>query len=141
MILRYIITFLILFFVITSCVERGKPIKKKATEEVNKTDKSSKLAHYICPNGHGGSDKQGTCNDCQETLVHNQAYHGLNIPKTGVQDPFNTNTSNNKASSPAQNKYGDYHYICPNGHPGGSGSAGECATCKAKLAHNQNYHK
>lgn len=131
-----------LFFITTSCVERGKPIDKKETKQTNnKAGKSREIAHYICPNGHEGSDKQGKCNDCKATLLHNQAYHGLNIPKTGVQDPFNSNATKNQAPSPAQNTYGDYHYICPNGHPGGSGSAGKCATCDAKLEHNQNYHR
>lgn len=138
---RKILMLSTLFLLLISCVERGKPVDKKETKQTNKTSKSKKIAHYTCPNGHEGSDKQGKCNECQETLVHNQAYHGLNIPKTGVQDPFNSNATNNKAPSPAQNKYGDYHYTCPNGHPGGSGSAGKCVTCDAKLEHNQNYHK
>lgn len=129
----------IIIFSLASCIERGKPQQKK--EDKKDKAKTSKIAHYICPKGHAGSDKQGKCSECSAVLVHNQAYHGLNIPKGNLQDPFKSNSTNNTAPSPAQNQYGDYHYICPNGHQGGSGTAGNCEVCEAKLTHNQNYHK
>lgn len=137
--LKYIL-FAVPFFVFISCVERGKPTKKEG-ETTTKT--KSKIAHYICPNGHGGSDTRGKCTECDAVLEHNQAYHGLSIPQHSLKDPFKEGASNtsNATPSPAQNKYGDYHYICPKGHPGGSGTAGDCVTCGAKLAHNELYHK
>lgn len=130
----------IIIFSLNSCIERGKPVEKKDNKQ--EKSKKSKIAHYMCPNGHAGADQQGKCTECGAVLIHNQAYHGLNIPQNGINDPFGgSNNSNTSNPAPAQNQYGDYHYICPNGHPGGSGTAGECATCSAKLTHNQNYHK
>lgn len=126
-------------FMLTSCIERGKSVEKKQNQQ--EKPKKSKIAHYLCPNGHEGADQQGKCLECNAVLVHNQAYHGLNIPKDGIKDPFSNSNNKNTASSPAQNKYGDYHYICPNGHPGGAGTAIECLACNTKLVHNQNYHK
>lgn len=123
--------------ILTSCVERGKPIKKQ-----QKQAKKGKIAHYICPNGHEGSDQQGKCVDCNAVLLHNEAYHGLNIPQNAVHDPFNSvATPNNSKPAPAQNKYGDYHYICPNGHPGGAATNQNCMTCGTKLTHNKLYHR
>ena len=124
-----------------SCVERGKPIEK-AQENTNKQQKkTAKLEHYICKNGHKGSDVQGVCPECKVAYTHNQAFHGLSIPQNSLQDPFQKNNNSNAANTPAQNAYGDYHYTCPNGHAGGSGVAGTCSSCSAKLAHNQNYHR
>lgn len=129
--------FCLMFFV--SCVEKGKQQNTESKEVVKK----SKILHYKCPNGHGGGDTQGKCKECNAVLEHNQAFHGLNIPKEGIKDPFKGGSTNNSNStpSPAQNRYGDYHYICSKGHPGGSGSAGDCKTCGAKLTHNDLYHK
>ncbi|QQS31285.1 MAG: hypothetical protein IPM47_10345 [Sphingobacteriales bacterium] len=41
---------------------------------------------------------------------------------------------------PAQNAAGVWHYTCSKGCPGGSGTAGNCATCGGPLAHNSAYH-
>ena len=136
-----------LFIVITwsiflvSCVERGKPIDKTENTEQNKQNKVAKLEHYICQNGHKGSDKQGICPECNVAYTHNQAFHGLSIPQNSLKDPFQENASSNSVNNPAQNAYGDFHYTCPNGHTGGSGTAGNCASCGTKLAHNQLYHR
>jgi len=140
---RILASIFILTGLLFSCVERGKPIKK---EEAKTTTKSSKkkVDHYTCPKGHKGSDTQGTCSECSSVLVHNQAFHGsgnLAIPQPKINDPFSSTPAANNTPSPAQNAYGDYHYICPNGHVGGSGTAGNCTSCEATLTHNQLYHK
>ncbi len=126
---------------LTSCVERGKPIEKSESSPQVQQQKSTKIEHYICQNGHKGSDKQGICPECNIAFTHNQAFHGLSIPQNSLKDPFQQNNNTNAANSPAQNAYGDYHYTCPNGHPGGAGVAGTCPSCSAKLAHNQRYHR
>lgn len=43
-------------------------------------------------------------------------------------------------TEPAQNASGIWHYICSNRCAGGSGAAGNCATCGAALVHNGLYH-
>ena len=45
-----------------------------------------------------------------------------------------------KAPEPAQNSLGVWHYTCPNGHNGGSGSATACSDCGTTLVHNTTYH-
>lgn len=45
-----------------------------------------------------------------------------------------------KAPEPAQNSLGVWHYTCPNGHSGGSGSATACGDCGTTLVHNTIYH-
>ena len=139
--MKRILFLVIISLVITSCVERGKPIQKEETTTIDANKK--KVAHYTCPNGHKGADKQGRCVECNAILVHNQGYHGNNlaIPKPALQDPFSNVPAPNSTPSPAQNAYGDYHYTCPNGHAGGSGTAGNCSSCGATLTHNQLYHK
>ena len=127
---------------LSSCVERGKPIEKE--EVVTETNtKKKKIDHYTCPKGHKGSDNQGTCSECNSVLVHNQAYHGNNlaVPQPTLKDPFDNSGNATNTPSPAQNAYGDYHYICPNGHAGGTAAGGNCTSCEAKLIHNQLYHK
>ena len=42
--------------------------------------------------------------------------------------------------NPAQNAQGVWHYTCPNGHPGGAGTATTCPECNATLVHNKAYH-
>lgn len=142
---KNILIIIVVTLLLSSCVERGKPLKKDdAKEETSKTASKPKLDHYTCPNGHKGSDKQGVCTECNTALVHNQAFHSTNLalPKPTLQDPFsNAPAASQSAPSPAQNAYGDYHYTCPNGHPGGSGSATNCSACDTKLVHNQLYHK
>jgi len=133
---------LLISFITFSCVERGKPLKKEEATSTT-TAKKKNIDHYTCPNGHKGSDKQGKCTECSTVLVHNQAFHGNNlaIPKATLDDPFANSSAAQNAPSPAQNAYGVYHYTCPNGHPGGSGSAENCTACDAKLVHNQAYHQ
>lgn len=93
----------------------------------------SSVMHYTCPNGHAGSDTQGTCISCGATLEHNQAYH--NQPAAGA-DPAAAPTT----PEPPQNSAGVWHYTCPNGHEGGSGSATACSVCGTTLVHNTVYH-
>lgn len=93
----------------------------------------SGVKHYTCPNGHAGSDTQGTCISCGATLEHNQAYH--NQPAAGA-DPAAAPTT----AEPPQNAAGVWHYTCPNGHEGGSGSATACTVCGTTLVHNTVYH-
>lgn len=140
--IKFAVLVSLLFVVLTwSCVERGKPQQKSETT-VQGTKKTAKVVeHYICANGHKGSDKQGICPECNVAFTHNQAFHGLSIPQNSLKDPFQQNSNSTQANSPAQNAYGDFHYTCPNGHAGGSGVAGSCTTCDAKLAHNQLYHR
>ena len=88
---------------------------------------ASGVRHYTCPNGHEGSDAQGSCVVCGATLVHNQAWHN---------QPAQTPTT----GEPPQNAAGVWHYTCPNGHAGGAGSAVACAECGATLVHNTVYH-
>jgi len=136
-----LLVFVIVIFSLSGCVERGKPVKKDDQEQQAVKNNTKKVTHYICNNGHKGSDKQGVCPECNTAYTHNQAFHGLTIPKDRLNDPFNSNSNTQTATTPAQNAFGDYHYICPNGHSGGSGTAGNCTSCKAKLTHNQLYHK
>lgn len=44
------------------------------------------------------------------------------------------------AAEAAQNADGVWHYICPNGHEGGAGSAVPCPVCGTALTHNSAYH-
>ncbi len=134
-----LIIFLFLGFA-TSCVERGKPVEKK-TDKTTLKEGSKKIEHYICKNGHKGSDQQGICPECNVAYTHNQAFHGLSIPTNTLKDPFQSAPNSNQTTAPAQNAYGVYHYVCPNGHPGGAGTAANCTGCNAKLVHNQGYHK
>jgi len=140
---KNILAIIVCTVLLSSCVERGKPTKKEDSIETSKTASKPKVDHYTCPNGHKGSDKQGICTECNTAYVHNQAFHPSNlaIPKPTLQDPFSNAPASPNAPSPAQNAYGDYHYTCPNGHPGGSGSAVNCTSCDTKLVHNQLYHK
>ena len=142
--MKHLLFLLLSIFIFISCVERGKPLQKEeVATEAEADSKKKQIEHYTCPKGHKGADKQGTCSECNSVLVHNQAFHGNNlaIPQPTLNDPFSTSNTNNAAPSPAQNAYGDYHYTCPNGHSGGSGSADNCTACNAKLVHNQLYHK
>ena len=89
------------------------------------------VKHYTCPNGHEGSDSQGSCIVCGATLQHNQAWH--NQPAQTPQTPT-------PGGEPPQNAAGVWHYICPSGHDGGAGSAVACAECGTTLIHNTAYH-
>lgn len=92
--------------------------------------------HYICPNGadHGGSANGGACPTCGTALVHNQAYHN------NVQNPAANTQAQTPQPGAATNAAGVYHYICPNGDPGGSANGGTCSVCGATLTHNQAFH-
>ncbi len=120
-----------------SCIKTGKTSKEETTKATVETDKK-KIDHYTCPKGHKGSDKQGVCPVCKSLYEHNQAFHGkpiLTLP------PVVSDADKNKPA-PAQNAYGDYHYICLSGHnEGGSGTSGNCAICGNQLTHNQAYHR
>jgi hypothetical protein len=104
------------------------------------------VKHYICANNceNSGSDVVGACPVCKNPYIHNTAFHNqdfmkngpLNVP-TNIQAPA-ANTP--AAPSPAQNAKGIYHYTCPKGCYGGSGTATQCANCGEPLAHNQEYH-
>ena len=120
-----------------SCVESGKSSKKGTTKSTVKTDKK-KIDHYTCPQGHKGSDKKGVCPDCSSLYVPNQAFHGKQV----ITFPPVVSDADKNKPSPPKNVYGDYHYICSNGHKeGGSGISENCAVCSAKLTHNQAYHR
>ena len=98
--------------------------------------------HFICPNhckGSGGPEA-GTCPVCGSEYVHNDAFHkGSPIPEPQMKiDPV-THAAVPTHTEP-QNTRGDYHFICPNGHPGGAGVAGKCSKCGAELVHNQAFH-
>ena len=118
-------------------MKSGKSSSKETTKTTVKTDQK-KIDHYTCPKGHKGSDKEGVCPDCSSPYVHNQAFHGKQIL---TFPPVVSDTDKNKPA-PAQNAYGDYHYICSNGHiEGNSGASGNCPVCSTKLTHNQSYHR
>jgi len=66
---------------------------------------SGGIKHYICPNGHEGSNAQGQCIVCGSTLEHNQEFHN---------QPASAQNSGSDAEPP-QNASGVWHYTCPNG--------------------------
>jgi len=86
--------------------------------------------HYECPQGHEGGATEGTCSNCGQAYVHNQAFHDQSVQQ--VQQPA--------TPEPAQNAAGVWHYTCPNGHSGGAGSATPCSECGTTLVHNAGYH-
>ncbi len=93
--------------------------------------------HYVCPKGDpGGAGSAILCPTCNAQLVHNPAFHNNDAAQ---QNPVTNMTTPPAPANAAQNAAGEYHYACPNGHAG-SGTAGNCATCGAQLAHNQAYH-
>ncbi len=130
------------FFLAYACgdkVERPTPIMTQDQIDANKAEFDAPtipsggvvggVKHYTCPNGHEGSDAQGSCIVCGTQLVHNQAFHDQQAttpPAAGAEPPQNTS--------------GVWHYTCPNGHDGGSGSATACTQCGTTLVHNQGYH-
>lgn len=99
---------------------------------------ASGVDHYTCPNGHPGAAAAGNCAVCGVALEHNQAYHNTQ-PAATPNISTTPTTPNATAASPAQNAAGEYHYTCPNGHPGAA-AAGSCPVCGSALAHNQAYH-
>lgn len=99
------------------------------------------VAHYICPNNcaNSGADQAGNCPVCGTQLLHNQAYHNQANPSTNITTTPQIQQQQQQPS-PAQNAAGEYHYVCADGHAGGSGTAGACATCGKTLIHNAAYH-
>ena len=110
--------------------------------------------HYICPDGHdGGAGSAQPCAQCGKTLVHNKGYHANQTTPTVTSSPtITTGDGESQISSttlpqiqkppePAQNTKGVWHYICPDGHEGGAGSAAPCAQCGKTLVHNRAYHQ
>jgi len=97
--------------------------------------------HYVCPNGHdGGSGSASPCPICGTVMEHNTVYHSGAGAATA--DPITTTTSPaaTPTAEPPQNAAGIWHYICPNGHDGGGGSATACSVCGTTLEHNTAYH-
>ncbi|TNE51956.1 MAG: hypothetical protein EP344_16125 [Bacteroidetes bacterium] len=106
------------------------------------TANASAAPHYTCPNNCAGSGgaAAGNCPVCGTAYVHNQAFHsqGGNAP---TPPAGTTNQATPPPPSPAQNAAGAYHYSCPKGCAGGSGTKGTCASCGGELAHNAAYHQ
>lgn len=114
------------------------------------TQSNTKVEHYICPAGHvgGGGDMAGNCSVCGAELAHNDAFHNqpAQTNPTGMQPeitPANPSStpSVTPVTEPAQNSSGVFHYICPEGHAGGSASPENCAVCGKQLVHNDKYHQ
>ncbi len=132
--------FLILALAITVSCKEEKPKTQPSKNKITATVK-----HYICMNKceNSGGPVAGICSTCNTPYTHNPAFHNdeflkngpLNVPKVnlGVNPKSNT-------PPPAQNALGVFHYTCPNGCNGGSGSASKCTSCGAGLVHNQTYH-
>ncbi len=95
---------------------------------------TSGVQHYTCPNGHAGANSAGSCLICGATLEHNQAFHDQ--PNAAAD----AGTDATAGGEPPQNADGVWHYTCPNGHPGGGGSATACPVCGTTLVHNTAYH-
>lgn len=141
----YVLVLIVTSLVITSC-GGDKPARPEAALTADRIAQQNAIVdvpeipsggvtggvkHYICPNGHEGSDAQGSCLVCGTALEHNQAWHNQQPAAAGGDTP---------PAEPPQNAAGVWHYTCPNGHEGGSGSATPCAVCGTVLVHNQVYH-
>lgn len=138
-------------FLLFACGEKDASVREAARESLPQRAPQDMLQqaaaatptatgsvyHYTCPNGceGGGGDSQGACAVCNAALVHNQAYH--NQPAEPANDPFNIQEA---PTTSGQSTAGVFHYICPDGDPGGAADAGACATCGKALVHNQAYH-
>lgn len=118
--------------------------------------------HYTCPSGcEGGAGSAVPCPKCGTTLAHNSGYHNNNnnnnaaIETPTVTSSISTGNDNvtvvnggdtpitpvgGPPEEPAQNAAGVWHYTCPSGCAGGSGSAVACASCGTTLVHNSGYH-
>ncbi len=127
---------------LSACANNNEPNTgtNSTTPAVPLQNTNSGVDHYTCPNGHPGAASGGNCSVCGVALEHNQAYHN-NQPATTPNISTTPTTPNptTTAASPAQNAAGEYHYTCPNGHPGAA-SGGNCSVCGSALAHNQAYH-
>lgn len=105
---------------------------------------SASVLHYYCPtHPTKGGGAAGTCPDCGTALVHNQAFHNQSAPAATTPTVTNGTNPLTPGSTPvppaATNANGEYHYTCPNGHPG-AGAAGSCSQCGTALVHNAAYH-
>ena len=83
------------------------------------------------------------CNDAPERRDGNTGNTSTeNAPDIQITtgDPASTTTPTITTNEPAQNADGVWHYICPDGHEGGAGSAEPCAVCGKTLVHNTAYH-
>lgn len=118
--------------------------EKSQNEKSKKVNQTAQVKHYICLNNceNSGSDTQGICPTCKTAYAHNDAFHANDFLKSGpLTVPNSTSTQNNtQNTSPAQNRYGFYHYTCSKGCTGGSGVQENCKTCGNPLEHNQAYH-
>ncbi len=147
-----------------SCANDSKK-PAKANAPVQSAVATGVVHHYICPkNCEGsGSGDPGACPVCGSELLHNDAFHNQGNNNTGgttnlnnLNGPQNpqiqqqqpaitpidmTAQQPSPEATPAQNAAGVYHYICSRGCAGGSGTAGNCATCGNPLAHNAAYHQ
>lgn len=115
------------------------------TPPVEPPQNASGVWHYICPNGHAGGGGSATaCPECGSTLEHNTAYHGDAAAPATPTDPAAAATAASTPATPPveppQNAAGVWHYVCPNGHAGGGGSATACPECGSTLEHNTAYH-
>jgi len=111
------------------------------SQNVVATEEEAQL-HFICPNhckGSGGA-QEGTCPVCGTAYVHNDAFHkGQPTPEPAMRiDPVTHQAV--PTHTEAQNAQGVYHFICPKGHPGGAGVAGNCPVCGTPLEHNAAFH-
>ena len=129
-------------------VEKQEPPKllNSTNQQSTTTAQSTSSAwHYTCSQGcAGGAAAAGTCSNCGQALVHNQAYHN-NPNNTSSTTPVNpsaatSNPASTKKVESSQNSAGVWHYTCSQGCAGGAGSAVACASCGTTLAHNQAYH-
>lgn len=99
--------------------------------------------HYVCPNGCEGSGGPGQapCPVCGASYEHNAKFHQYQQQGGGTQSTNNPiNIQNQQTQTPGANADGVYHFICPKGCEGGSGSRGICSSCGTELAHNDAFH-
>jgi len=118
-------------------------VNATATEPTNVPAPSADniVQHFTCPNkckGSGGP-VEGKCPVCGTDYVHNDAFHkGTSLPEPAMKiDPVTKMAV--PTHTEAQNARGEYHFTCPNGHPG-AGVAGACAKCGKALEHNAAFH-
>ncbi|MBX2872709.1 MAG: hypothetical protein KTR30_11430 [Saprospiraceae bacterium] len=137
--------FLMLALLLSACANNndansGPSSTTPVTPAVPLQNTTAGVDHYTCPNGHPGAASGGNCSVCGVALEHNQAYHDNQATTTPeITTTPTTPDATTPSASPAQNAAGEYHYTCPNGHPGAA-SGGSCAVCGSALAHNQAYH-
>lgn len=95
--------------------------------------------HFTCAKGcEGGSGVAEACKGCGGPLAHNAAYH--NTTTNVNQDVSAATPTAPPTIEPPQNANGVWHFTCPNGCDGGSGTAEACGGCGTTLAHNAAYH-